>query len=125
MASELIDIACLFAIKIALLSLYYRLFQSHCRKFIISVYIAAGLIVIGSAVAIFFYVFQCTPFSYAFDKSTGGSCLDIASISVVVAIINAAVNSVLLLLPLPIVWHLRVSKSEKLAISGMFLLGGS
>lgn len=125
MACELIYVTCLLTIKISILALYYRLFSSLSRTFNIAVYVVAGLTVVGWATALLIFVFQCMPFAYAFDKSIEGHCLDFNIISVVTSAINVVINIVLLTLPLPVVWHLRVSRARKLAISGMFLLGCS
>ena len=125
MAGELIYVTCLFAIKISILSLYYRLFSTLSRSFNIAVYVAAGLTVVGWVTAFLIFIFQCRPFAYAFDKSIEGHCVDFNAICVGTSVINVVINIVLLTLPLPVTWHLRVSKCRKLAISGMFLLGGS
>lgn len=125
MACELIYVTCLFAIKISILALYYRLFSTLSRNFNIALYIVASLTVVGWVIAFFIFLFQCKPFAYAFDKSVEGYCADFNTIYVVTSVINVVINIILLILPLPVVWHLQVSRARKLAISGMFLLGGS
>lgn len=124
MACELIYITCLFAIKISILSLYHRLFSSLSRAFNLAVYIVAGLTVVGWVIAFLIFMFQCKPFAYAFDKSIDGHCVDFNAIGVITSVIDVFINIVLLTLPLPVVWHLRLSRERKLGISGMFLLGG-
>ena len=37
---------------------------------------------------------------------------------------NIASDIVILVLPIPIVWRLRLPKSKKLAVTGIFLMGG-
>ncbi|MCJ1363785.1 hypothetical protein MMC16_002894 [Acarospora aff. strigata] len=125
LAGELIYVTCLFAIKISILSLYYRLFQSHSRTFNIAVYLTACFTVAGWLTTFFVFLLQCDPMTYAFDKSIRGHCVNIKAICVATSVINVVINILLLTLPLPVVWHLHVSKCQKLAISGMFLLGGS
>lgn len=125
MACELIYVTCLFTIKISILSLYYRLFSSLSRTFNTAVYVVAGLTVVGWVTAFLIFVLQCKPVAYAFDQSMKGHCVDFNAMCVVTSAINVVINILLLTLPLPVVWHLQVSKCRKLAISGLFLLGGS
>lgn len=125
MACELVYVTCLFAIKISILSLYYRLFHSHSRAFNIAVYIATALTVAAWLTAFLVLIFQCRPVAYAFNKSIDGHCINFSDLRVATSTINILIDVVLLTLPLPVVWHLRVSRWQKLAISGMFLLGGS
>lgn len=40
------------------------------------------------------------------------------------AAINILTDVSILILPIPIVWHLQITKSQKLAVSGIFLMGG-
>jgi hypothetical protein len=37
---------------------------------------------------------------------------------------NIVVDAILLLLPMPYVWRLKIDTQKKVAISGLFLLGG-
>lgn len=125
MASELVYVTCLFAIKISILSLYYRLFHSYSRKFTIAVFVTTSITVVGWLTAFLIFVFQCVPVAYAFDKSLDGHCLDFKQLFIATSTIDICIDVVLLVLPLPVVWHLRLLNWQKLAISGMFLLGGS
>lgn len=125
MACDLIYVTCLFAIKISILSLYYRLFSSLSRIFSKAVYVVAVLTFVGWVTAFLIFMCQCKPFAYAFDKSIDGHCVDFHTICIITSVINVLINIVLLTLPLPVVWHLRVSRGRKLAVSGLFLLGGS
>ncbi len=71
--------------------------------------------------------FQCDPPSYYWSKYTHkshGSCLNLTVLLVVTASTNIVTDVALLILPMPVVWNLKVELSQKFAVCGIFLLGG-
>ena len=76
---------------------------------------------------LFAAIFQCYPVSFAWTKvatTIKGTCLDFPALLYATAVLNIITDVAILLLPMPIVWHLRIQMSQKIAISGIFLLGG-
>ena len=55
---------------------------------------------------------------------TQGTCLDLKALLLATAIINILTDIAVLVLPMPIVWNLKIQRSQKVAVSGIFLLGG-
>jgi len=52
-----------------------------------------------------------------------GHCINIESFFLGQAIPNIVTDGILLALPLPLIWDLHLPKGQKMALSGVFLLG--
>ena len=69
-------------------------------------------------------IFQCSPIAYAWNKAIlGGHCLNIHVFWIVQDILILVIDVYIVVLPLPMIWKLQITKAEKIAISGLFLLG--
>jgi hypothetical protein len=125
---------CLFAVemfyflavclsKLAILGIYCRIFTSrtllNITYSLIAVVVAAW---IGSTLA---DILQCIPVECQWDKSNVGSCncFDILSYFRFVSLPNIITDLVILVLPWRMVWHLKLSRSQKLSLTGVFLIG--
>jgi len=74
---------------------------------------------------IFAIIFSCHPVQYYWDKSIpGGTCININSLSYGITGAGFITDLMVLLLPLPSLWNLQMQSSRKLAIMGIFVLGG-
>ena len=73
-------------------------------------------------VAIYFQIcFQCKPIRLLW--SSNGSC-DVSSVEAMVfGSINAAIDLSILLLPIPMVWQLKMERRQKVAVTGILGLG--
>jgi hypothetical protein len=70
---------------------------------------------------------QCLPIAYFWDKTIkGGHCIPNALINIGMTngVLSFAGDLVILSLPIPMVWKLQINNRRKMALSGMFLLGG-
>ena len=120
----------LFAITITLVQLsfcffYSRIFTLVSRKFTIALYTCGGLAIVVGLVNLFPTIFQCSPVAFAYDKSIpGGKCIQQRIMFVVEDVLLLVVDLFVVALPLPMIWGLQMPRAEKVAISGMFLLGG-
>ena len=65
----------------------------------------------------------CTPIQYNWDKSIDGTCGDDYALVLWTAIINAAIDVLIVLLPVPVVWRLHMAAQKKAAITATFALG--
>ena len=52
-----------------------------------------------------------------------GSCGDQKSLDMFVAVMNLLLDVEIVILPMPIVWGLKMARSKKMALSGMFGIG--
>lgn len=113
-------------IKISILLFYRRLFPSNATNasFRVAWVIVAFLSVgtgIGTLVAA---ICNCNPFVYYLDRDLAGKCPNLRSLLVSSAALNIVTDVSILILPTLVVWRLQVTKPQKLAVSGIFLLGG-
>ncbi|CZR55842.1 uncharacterized protein PAC_05730 [Phialocephala subalpina] len=116
---------CLLCVKTSILLLYVRLFPTRMFR---RVAFGVWLFTLGWAVAAFFSnMLQCLPIAYFWDKTIkGGHCIPNALINIGMTngVLSFAGDLVILSLPIPMVWKLQINNRRKMALSGMFLLGG-
>lgn len=66
----------------------------------------------------------CKPISYNWDfKSQKGTCGNIVANSIAGAAVNVCTDLMILLLPMPIIWRLKIPTRSKLSLSFIFGLG--
>lgn len=109
-------------VKIGILLLYWRIFGNdrRVRKWIFVV----GAIVVATHTALFFaFVFQCSPISFFWTQAPGGSCFQQDNFYMSGGSLNILGDCMVLGLPMYSIWHLQTSKSQKLAVTFLFLLG--
>ncbi|ORY56946.1 uncharacterized protein BCR38DRAFT_112972 [Pseudomassariella vexata] len=68
-------------------------------------------------------VFRCNPIYKAWEPEVGGYCLDQPTLWYTVFGLNLAVNLVLLVEPVPIMWHLQLPRAEWIGLIIMISLG--
>ena len=109
--------------KISLLLFYVRIFYT--RKFKIFAYLV-GFPVLGLGIAMFFQtIFQCSPIDYGWNKTPAhGSCINQMLVYGVISPINVFTGILILVMPMPVVWRLHAPRGQRLALTGVFLLGG-
>ena len=127
-AFEITYIFCHLAIKTSVLFLYRRLFSTNQNRRLNVVLNVTGLYVFAWTInTLFVVLFQCKPIHYSWDLPRGftqGQCIDLTGGYVGTGITNTVSDLALIILPMPIVWGLQISKRQKLIICGIFLLGG-
>ena len=73
---------------------------------------------------IFVVSLACRPFEYNWNKSIpGGQCINQSLYYIIGSAFNVATDVAILFLPLPVIWRLQLKLSQKLQLSGVFLLG--
>ena len=108
--------------KISLLLFYVRIFCVS--KFRVCAYLV-GSFVLALGITVFFEAFfQCSPISYIWDKSITGVCVNQPTFYRLVSLLNVLTGILILVLPMPLVWRLHVPRGQKIALTGVFLLGG-
>ena len=110
--------------KCAILLLYIRVFTTYNRTFTVSCYVVGSVVIAVAFVSTFGLIFQCRPVNFAWDKSVSdGTCLDFVAFERYTAIPNVITGAVMLVIPLPSVWKLKVPFAAKLALTATFLHG--
>ncbi len=118
----LIYILCITVVKVSILLFYRRLFDTDRFK-----RTSAAVVAFVVAYCLTFMIgtiFQCTPVRYMWVKSIDGHCMNTPVFLLVGSILNILTDIVIVILPIPIVWSLQVTRQQKMALSGIFLLGG-
>lgn len=83
-------------------------------------------IVTGWAIAVVVTtIFQCSPVQGFWDKSTNPTCaVNVYAFFIGNAVPNIVTDWALLLLPIPYIWRLHQRRAQKIALCGVFGLGG-
>ncbi|KAI4094204.1 MAG: hypothetical protein LQ339_007547 [Xanthoria mediterranea] len=115
--------------KISILLFYRRVFmnQATSTRFRVAWYAIAVWALLWGISTFFAAAFQCSPASFYWSKythKTQGTCMDLRILLLVTASLNIVTDVALLILPMPVVWNLNIERSQKFAVSGIFLLGG-
>ncbi|CAH0050768.1 unnamed protein product [Clonostachys solani] len=109
--------------KVAILILYLKVFAD--RRVIIATWIVMGILVglcFSSVVALFAL---CQPFAYNWNKSIqGGHCGNFIAAYKYISIPNIVSDVAILLLPIPSLWSLNMSKWKKAGVFATFAMGG-
>ena len=109
-------------VKIGILLLYWRIFgkDETVRGWIKIV----GIIVTATHFSLFWsFIFQCTPVSFFWDQDQPGSCFMQDDFYMSGGSLNILGDVMVLALPTRSIWKLKASKSQKLAVTFLFLLG--
>ena len=122
---ESLYVAVLNLTKLSILFFYLRVFPN--KTFRLITHLVMAWVLITGIVFLFMVIFQCIPIDYIWLGWTGlygpHRCLDINTITFVAAGFGIAQDVVILILPLPLLARLNVSRRSKLAIIFMFSLG--
>ena len=110
-------------VKLSILSLYTILFPKKHFQYLCHGTIAVTLCYFASVIVEAFAL--CTPVEFNWDKSIpGGSCEHQSAAFLGAAITNLLVDAFIVALPMPMLLGLRMTLQKRLAIAGMFSLGG-
>lgn len=123
LALQLLYFATACAIKTSLILLYYRLFGIV--RWFRGLLAGMWLLVVGYFVAdTLVAIFECTPIGYYWDKGIkGGYCIDQDAFYRWNGVANLLIDFSILVLPMMMVWRLKLDVRSKITLSGVFLLG--
>ena len=110
-------------VKLSILVLYRRIFCTTAFKR--ATLFVGATIMSWFVVALFTDIFQCRPVKAAFDPELlpTRQCINLETYYRGVTASNLCIDVVMLYMPLHMVWRLRLSVRQKVALSGIFLLG--
>lgn len=109
-------------VRVSMLLFYIQLFRiSHWR---IAFWIFIALNVSSLISIIFSALLVCRPIAYTYDKTiVGGYCGDVLKLQLFTAIWNLLMDVAIVVLPMPIVWTLKMRIKKKVGVSFMFGMG--
>jgi len=109
--------------KISIASFLLRIMPNRYHRR--AIYFVTGLAVIAG-LALFFIVFlQCIPLSRAWDKSLGGSCINVDVIIISTYVYSAfavLTDLTLTILPIHLIWNLQSDRKTKIALAPVMCL---
>lgn len=121
--SILIWVASVTAIRASIVFLYIHIFATpRFRRICYLVLVANLLFFIGTVLS---DCLICLPISYRWDRFTGGggSCGNEKSLDLFLGIFNLILDITAVVLPMPVLWGLKMSVRNKVMLSGMFGMG--
>lgn len=122
-SSEIIYSVVIVTIKWSILAFYQRIFPHRWFQWAllgIAVFMGAWMFTTVFAIS-----FQCIPIEFNWDtKIPGGHCINIGQLALVTSILNVLTDVAILILPLPLVWKLNVSRHRRWGLILLFGLGG-
>ena len=108
--------------KLAILSLYLRVFST--RPYRYAIYSIGSIVILTCIAGQILAVSICRPFNYIWDKSDpNGHCGDIPAAYRYISIPNLFTDLCILVLPIYGIWHLHTKPKHKVGLSITFLLG--
>lgn len=108
--------------KTPIFLLYLRLFRVH-RWFRITTYVLIAYVWAWGISETMVSVVQCRPIAYQWNKTIEGSCIDQLTYYRWVRVPNAIHDVVMLVMPAPVVWRLKIDIRRKVALTSVFLIG--
>ncbi|KAL8947193.1 MAG: hypothetical protein Q9222_006501 [Ikaeria aurantiellina] len=109
--------------KCAILLLYVRVFTTASRAFTVSTSVIGFFVIAIGITTIVGSVVQCTPVAYNWNPATKGHCINKLEFARYTAIPNVVTGLAMIVLPLPMVWRLKIGIAQKVALTATFLHG--
>lgn len=110
------------AIKISILQFYLQLFVT--KQFRIAAYTIMFVVCLWCVEQVLATLLICKPISYNWNfRTQKGSCGNEVANVIAGAAVNVFTDLVILLLPMPIIWRLKIPTRSKLSLSFIFGLG--
>jgi hypothetical protein len=125
LAASVIYIPCLACAKLAILMFYYALL--NVVQFWKNVIYIIGAIITACSIALLLaIIFACHPIQKSWDgplMTTQGWCISRPGLYLALTIYNTISDMVLILIPIPTIWHLHVRTAQKLGVAALFGIG--
>ncbi|KAK7924385.1 hypothetical protein PG985_006439 [Apiospora marii] len=120
-ASDLMWLTLVCLIKVSILHFYSRIF--HQTMFVNVVYGVMCLVVAFYIAALFSDVFACMPPRKSWIPDTPGRCGNSSVLYKALASTDTIMDVIVILLPMPMLWGLKLVTSKKVALTFIFGLG--
>ncbi|OCL04253.1 hypothetical protein AOQ84DRAFT_380783 [Glonium stellatum] len=109
--------------RLSILFLYTQLFKAA-DYFRYSAYMMITIVCLFFVGSITTTLRMCKPVQFSWDKKiVGGTCGDIGTAELAAAAFNLVLDVLIVLLPLPVVWRLRLPREKKISITITFAFG--
>ncbi|OTB06303.1 hypothetical protein M426DRAFT_319043 [Hypoxylon sp. CI-4A] len=122
-SSEVIYSVVIVTIKWSILAFYRRIFPQPWFRW--ALYGVAAFMGAWMFTTVFAIIFQCIPIEFNWDTTIDGAhCINIGQMALATSILNVLTDVAILILPLPLVWKLNVSRQRRWGLIFLFALGG-
>ncbi|KAK1141820.1 hypothetical protein N8T08_008485 [Aspergillus melleus] len=112
---------CIAFVKLSILAFYKRLFPV--KPMVLAVNIIGSVVILWAYGVCLVGALTCIPFRKLWDPAIPGGCIDLPKFYYGLQIPNIVTDAIILAMPMKVVWNLHVPKTQKVALSGIFLLG--
>ncbi|KAL9068514.1 MAG: hypothetical protein Q9161_006163 [Pseudevernia consocians] len=127
-AFEFLYALAMASVKYSIILFQYRIFPIVQFRRILKY---CGMFVVAFTTSIILvFIWQCTPISAFWTTFAGqlpgkhsGRCIKVERFLIIIGSINAATDFALLVLPIPILWHLKTGTPQKLLLTFIFIMG--
>ncbi|MCJ1372623.1 hypothetical protein MMC20_003848 [Loxospora ochrophaea] len=122
MANELCITTAVFFIKLSIIRFYWRIFHIQELKIpftVLVVVVTAWWLALCLAT-----IFSCHPVQEFWSLSPHRHCINIPRFFLGASIPNIITDFILLIIPMPLLVRLKINRSQKIVVVGIFLLGG-
>jgi hypothetical protein len=113
---------CLGLVKTSIALFFVRIFGAK-RSFNISVVVVLFFVWVWVISIVLEAFLLCRPFAYNWDKSVGGSCGNRNAAFIVAGVMNVVTDFMVMALPLPHVWTLKMNWQKKMGLTSVFCVG--
>ncbi|KAF2021846.1 hypothetical protein BU24DRAFT_457773 [Aaosphaeria arxii CBS 175.79] len=113
-----------FSLKLSILAFYWRLFNASSIR--VPIYLVTAFCVAWFVASFLVTALQCVPVASLWTPALRSSakCVRLAPFFFGTSIPNIVADLFLLALPMPYVWRLKISLTQRVFVMGFFLLGG-
>jgi hypothetical protein len=119
---EVIDWTAITSTKLVILTLYIRIFTTKQYKRV--TYAVGGLIILTCVAAYILSCTICSPIAFQWDHSIkGGHCMNLIAAYTWFCVPNIVSDLMMLVLPLPALYKLRMDLAAKIGLTATFLMG--
>ncbi|KAI9037724.1 uncharacterized protein KD926_000065 [Aspergillus affinis] len=112
---------CIAFVKLSILAFYKRLFPV--KPMVLAVNIVGSVVILWAYGVCLVGALTCIPFRKLWDPTIPGGCIDLPKFYYGLQIPNIVTDAIILGMPMKVVWNLHVPRTQKVALSGIFLLG--
>ena len=122
MIAEVLYSLALFIVKLSMLFLLHRIFPTRPIRY--ASCITGSVISVYTLVQILCIILHCIPLTALWDPTVPAQCIKVGEVMLVLGIFNSITDVAILIMPMPELWKLRITRKQKLQITFTFLLGG-
>ena len=121
-AVEWIYFAAVTLPKLSILSMYLRIFTT--KPYRRSVYVLAVVLILNFIVGGLTGSLGCQPLAFFWNNSIpGGHCINITAFFRWISLPNILTDVIMLALPQPLIWTLKITRDQKIGLTLTFLTG--